>query len=105
MQQTLFVAEVEFYDLRSFRVKSKETHKLYMERHAQLAQGGSPNEFEIKLGMPTWIVDRDWCPPMRRAFFNRHVVWVADASQAQVFMVRNVVAPPCLVSLVASWIG
>ena len=101
----LGVAEVDPYDLRSFRVKSKETHKRYMERHAKLAQGRSPHEIEIKPGMPTWIDDRDWCPSMRRAFFNRRAVRVADVSQAQVFVVRDVAAPPRLVSLVASLIG
>ncbi|MFM7978415.1 MAG: hypothetical protein ACKPKO_03785, partial [Candidatus Fonsibacter sp.] len=30
----LGVAEVDPYDLRSFRVKPKETHKWYMEMHA-----------------------------------------------------------------------
>ena len=39
----LGVAEVDPYYVRSFRVKSKDTHKPYMERHAQLAQGRSPN--------------------------------------------------------------
>ncbi|MFM7978005.1 MAG: hypothetical protein ACKPKO_01705, partial [Candidatus Fonsibacter sp.] len=36
----LGVAEVDPYDLRRYRVKSKETHKQYIgQRHAQLAQG------------------------------------------------------------------
>ncbi|MFM7989334.1 MAG: hypothetical protein ACKPKO_59475, partial [Candidatus Fonsibacter sp.] len=76
-----------------------------MERHAKLAQGRSPNEIEIKLGMPTWIDDTDWCPSMRRALFNPHAVRVADVSQAQVLVVRDVAASPRVVSLASSLIG
>ena len=42
---------------------------------------------------------------MRRAFINRRAIRATHASQAQVFVVRGVAAPPRLVSFVASLIG
>ena len=73
-----------------------------LEGTTQLQKPDSKRALEIKPGMPTWIDDGDWSAAMRRAFISRRAIWVTQVSQAQVFVVRDVAAPPRLVSFVAS---
>jgi len=99
------VAAADPDDLQRHRAKAKEAQKRYNQKHNKLVQGRLRREIEIKPGTPTWIDDGDWSAAMRRAFITRRALRVTDISRARVFVVRDVVAPPRLVSFAASLIG